>query len=366
MFAHLLGAALAAAVTVDPSAHRVSFTAEATGLKTNVPVEFLFAGPGSDHDYESMFLTEAPVGEIAAAFERAGIPLGKPMDAKKARFWPVGVELEMTPKFEELIAETRGEKIYPIVYTGGERDQTGGAVAATNMPLAVFALYNHGESIIAFDDTLDQSETYGRFVPKAEIPKGEKREFVFTWKGAALNKTATPKFVNGNFAAEMEKMKALAADGSELDLTPDFSPSLTIKEAGAIAASLALLDSSKVKVNGYPEGQLYYRAYLPMEKWRDRAERLCQPPEVVLLEGGKVLVNEIVEDWSDPDSTDPKLSVKEHRFDSLEAAAPEVSKLAAKTMTVLFFAEESVKLERVYALRKGVSGYVPNWYVFVK
>ena len=55
----------------------VTFTAVSTDCGLDAQVEFLFAGPDSDHDYESMFLTEDSVKDIAAAFEKAGMPLGK-------------------------------------------------------------------------------------------------------------------------------------------------------------------------------------------------------------------------------------------------------------------------------------------------
>ena len=52
------------------STNSVTFTAVSTDCGLDAQIEFLLAGPDSDHDYESMFLTEDSVKDIAAAFER--------------------------------------------------------------------------------------------------------------------------------------------------------------------------------------------------------------------------------------------------------------------------------------------------------
>ncbi len=84
-----LAAALTAigepAVSFDPVRHSVSFAAVSTDCGMDVQLEFLLVGPDSDRDYESMFVTEAPAAEIAAAFDKAGIPVGRPFDMPGCR-----------------------------------------------------------------------------------------------------------------------------------------------------------------------------------------------------------------------------------------------------------------------------------------
>ena len=117
MITMMLAAALAAApVSYDAESHSVTFTATAVGMPTSAPIEFLFAGAGSDHDYESLFLTDANPAEIAKAFEKAGIAVGNPVDVAAARFWPVGCQLEMDPSFESLLRETHGEPLVPALF----------------------------------------------------------------------------------------------------------------------------------------------------------------------------------------------------------------------------------------------------------
>ena len=210
-------AALLASIVV--SSNCVSFTAVSTDCGLDAQIEFLFAGPDSDHDYESMFLTEDSVKDIAAAFEKAGMPLGKPASAKACKFWPIGTKVKMEPDLWSLVRDMRDERKQPIVWTGGTREPDGAPVAATNMPLAVFALYNLPQSLMQFDDALDQSSTYGRFQPAVKIPKGEKRTFKFTWSGET--------------------------NGGKHEMTPDFPPEMSVGDAIKLAAALRSTGTKK-------------------------------------------------------------------------------------------------------------------------
>jgi len=368
MISLCLATALAAAAPVAFNAeeHSVTFTATAVGMPTSAQIEFLFAGKDSDHDYETLFLTDADVGEIAKAFEKAGIPTGKPIDPAKARLWPVGNELEMTPAFDTLIKETFGEPLVPISYTGGKRDASGVPEAATNMPLAVFALYSMPQALIQFDDVLDQSLTYGRFRPAAEFKKGERRTFTFKWNGKQLNKSAAPVFEPGKIPEALAGLKKLSEEGCELDVTPSFSGELTLSDAVIAANALSMLDSRKVKINGYKDGEIFFQAYLPKESWRDRTQRLCQPPEVHFKADGTCVVTEIQEDWSGEGTLDPKLTIVDHPFKSDAEAAGKIGDLSERTQTVLVYASPDTKLERIYKLRQAVTRFVLNWYVYTE
>ena len=350
-------------VRADPATHSVTISAVSTDCGLDAPLEFLLVGPDSDRAYEALFVTEASVAEIADAFKKAGIPLGSPFSLEKCRFWPVGVELKVEPPLASFMKETRGDATPSIVYTGGTRDANGVPEAHTNMPSAVFALYNCSQSLMQFNDSLDQSPSYGRFKPAVKMPKGEKRSFTFTWSGHPAAERVELAILPGGSGEAMRTLKAKSEKG-EIDVLCDFSPELTLAEAQAVSSALATVDSARVKINGVKEGCFFFRAFMPLEKWRDRRERLSQPPEVHLLADGSINVVEIREDWSDPDSLDPKLTPVDHLFKSVSAAAQKTSSLVGKTNTILIFAPPDTKLSRLYDFKKSVSEDVPNWYVF--
>lgn len=355
--------ARAAGVIVDAARHAVTLTATSTDCGLDTQLEFLIVGPDSDRDYESLFVADASVREIADAFRAAGIPAGVPYDAAVCRLWPVGHALKVEPDLSTLVREMRGETTPPVVFAGGTRDAYDVPEAETNMPSAVFALYNCSQSLLQFDDALDQSPTYGRFQPAARIPKGERRAFTFTWDGAEETERVTLALTPDGAAAAIASLKD-KAEKKALDVLCDFSPDMTLKEAQGAAAVLAMVDSVRVKINGAPEGQFFYRAYMPLEKWRDRRERLSQPPEVHFRPDGSITVVEVKEDWSDPDSVDPKLTPVEHRFTDAASAAAKAGSLVGRTFTMLLFAPPETRLATLYGFRRNVADAVPNWYIF--
>ncbi len=353
------------AVSYDAARHSVTFSALATECGPGVQLEFLFVGPGSDHDYEAMFVTEASVAEIAAAFEKAGIPRGKDVDLLSCRFWPVGEELEIEPAITNFVREVRDGNMPTIAFTGGIRDKQGIPMANTNSPEAVFAFYNLPQSLIQFNDSLDQSTAYGRFQPAVKVSKGEKHSFTFTWKGESAYDSLTLKLEPGKLAEALTLLKS-RSEKKELDVVCDFSPELTLKEAQSHATALSMVDSVRVKINGSVTDQFFYRAFMPLEQWRDRKERLAQPPEVHLKGDGTAEVIETIEDWSDEDALDPKLTTKVHPCASDTQAAELAERLAAKTYTVFVFAAPETKLGRLHAIRRMVKGNVRNWYLFTE
>ena len=151
---------------------------------------------------------------------------------------------------------------------------------------------------------------------------------------------------------------------SPIDVMTDFSVEMTVKEAGECASALAMVDSRRVKFNSFAPGQFYFRAFLPLERWRERSGRLAQPPEVHLLSNGGVIVHDITEDWRDEISLEQNLVVKTTEFADLAKAGEEVSRLADRTSTVLLFAPRDMKLGELYDFKAKVSRVASIWYVF--
>ena len=357
---------VAAAVTADPNSHSVTLSASATGITKPSPLEFLIVGPGSDHDYESMFVADADIGEIAKAFKDAGISNGRAVDPTKARFWPVGDFLKIKPEFDSLVRECHELPLRPISFTGGSRTDDGAPVAATNMPLALFAFYNLPQSLIQFDEALDQSVAYGRFKPAKQFKTGEKVTFKFTLAKKNANIAVSPEFKSNN-AAEILSQLREKANNAELDVIPHFSGDMTLEEARKIAELLSMLDSPQIKINGYAPGQFFYQSFLPKEAWRDRKERLCQPPELHYTDDGKFIVIDIKESWSKDDNVlDPILTPTSFTFDNIEEAAKLCDKLGDYTSTILVYAPESIKLSELYKMRSYIKGGILNYYFLQK
>lgn len=344
----------AEAVVVDARQHTISFEAVSTDCGLDMPLEFLLVGPNSDRDYESMFVTVPTVREIAVAMEAAGIQRGVAYDAATCRFWPVGNAVTIEPSLWELIRDTRDEPRAPVVYTGGTRGGDGIPDAATNMPAAVFAFYDLGQSLFLFNDSMPQSRVYGRFQPKVKIPKGEKRRFTIRWNGTNTFERIELKIEPGNLKTVLMTLKERSAT-KELDVLVSFAGELTVAEAVPAAQALALIDSLRVKLNGHPREGLFYRAFLPKAEWLDRRQRMMQPYEL-RLGGEHPELTAIDEDWSIPDATDPKLTERKLTFNDFDAEA--------MTDTVFFYAPKTMKLAELYRYLGRFPARVRNYYVF--
>ncbi len=354
MIALLSALLLAAPLVVDAERHTVTLEATATGVSEGTSLEFLLVDSQSEKDYEALFVTKASQAEIAAAFREAGIPCGQSVNLAQARLWPVGQQLQISPEITYFLKETREEQTPSVVYTGGTTNITDGYV---------FALYNCPQSLLQLNDSLEQSPTYGRFKPLKTRPKGTPQTFTFTWKGVSTWQPYTLTVQTNNLQAAVLNLKA-AAEKSELDVTTDFAKSLTLQDAATAARVLEMLDSPRVKINGAQKGQFYYRAFLPKEQWRDRKERLAQPPELYLQADGSWKLVEIKEDWSDEDSIDPRLITIEHTGANLETILNEVARIAFKSQTAFVFVPSTTPLETLYKLKAAEKGTIRNWYFF--
>ena len=332
----------------------LSFTATATGIEKGAPVEFIFAGRNTDRDYETMFLIDGSVDELCTKLEAAGLPRGRPTDAAQAHLWPVGCRVEFSPALDAFI-ETRPLpdgliESHPI-YTGGLRLQKGICDAGTNMPAAVFSVYTLAQSPFVYNGIHDQGAVYGSFAARKKLKKGDRVSFTVSWDTATFPKEMNLTIQPGKATEILNNLRA-ASEKSEISARIGFDGRLTVREATAAALALATIDSSRIKINGC--SNIFYRAFLPLVKWRDRKERLVQPFEFTLGNPNRLVF--IEEDWT-VEGTDPKLT-------SVEIDASDVVH-HPKTDTCFIFADAQTPVSEILrAMESLQGGNIRNWYVF--
>ncbi len=345
------------------SPSEVSFTAIATGIETNAPIEFAFAAKDSDRDYETLFLLEDDLGDLTKKIEALGIPRGQPYNPRECVFWPMGSEIKISPSLDQFIVDEKNDSLLPFVYTGGERDSADSPIAATNMPSAFFALYNCSQSILQWSQSFSQTEVYGRFRPKVTLKKGERIKFTIQREPQSSYTSLEQTLNSTNLLSVIETIKKTAEKG-RVSLLVRFAPTLTLKEAVSMASLLSEIDSPRISINGYGKGEFFYRAYLPLEKWREPKERLLQPPELHIKSADQFDVTVIHEDWSSETSVDPILTAETKSFNSIEKAAHFAADQVGRTDTLLIFAPSSTPLKTLYAVRQAITRPILNWYIF--
>jgi hypothetical protein len=335
-----------------------SFSATATGVDKDTPLEFFFVGKNSDRAYEAMFVLDEPIDEFCRNLEKAGFPRGKPINSENCVLWPTGCEVVLDPPIGKFVKSVlpEGLTMPSVIYTGGSREADGKCTAGENMPGAVFALYDCPQSALQFNGSFEQSVAYGWHTALETVKKGTKVQFNISWDEKTVCQTAKLEFKPGNYAEVLKKLKELSQKG-EVDALISFSGELTAKEAVAAANALQIIDSPRVKINGRTDGGLFYRAFLPLVKWQDRKERLTQPFELSLI-GDSETIFFIDEDWS-VEGNDPKLTEKKIEYSDL-AKYPQ-------TDTCFITVGMNEKLSRVYgAMARFKKSNVKNWYVFLK
>lgn len=370
-------------VAADKAARTVRFLAEATGIGAGETVEFFAIGPLSDRAYEAMFVTVASPADIAAACEEIGLPRGKGVDPVAARFWPLGEKVTMSVKawgkdaasrpsgtvtafLKDKCAEEEGRILEaPFAYTGGARDALGQPLASTNAPCAVFALYNHGPALIQLDGMLDQSGSYGRFVTAAKHADGALFEVQLAWDGKRRVKEVDLKLTAENAG---EAMGTLKEDARKFDVhaTISFDSTVTVERASAVARAFAMLDGAGVKMNGCGKGQFFFRAFLPEEKWRDRAARAFQPFEVHVAADGSRSFTFVEEDWSG-DGIDPVLKPKTTSFkewSELPGIIAKTGEQGSKIMVMFIYAPKGARVADLTPAIGAVFPRVSTFYVF--
>lgn len=342
-------------VVTDKSAGKVVFLAEATGLGVGDIAEFVVCGPLSDRAYESMFMSLAKPEDITAAVESLGVPRGVPTNGDLARFWPEGERLEVSVRpvggtdiaLSGVIKDSQksGEDIVGrgVVYTGGEHAVDGSLVAATNIPCAVFATYNHAPSALQLSSTLDQSSAYGRFQVAREFKAGDLVEFslrrvdpgrvremvcAVSPAGCKVKDGKGSVLKEGTFTEAAEYIRAESKGGADIYLRLSFSPDTPVAFARACAGLFTGFDGKVAKLNGFEKGQFFSKAFLPDESWRNRKQRIAQPFEIYPAGKGAGKFVFVEEYWDKKsESVDPELRPHEHEYKNKE----ELLKLISET-----------------------------------
>ena len=333
----------------------LTFTATATGVEKGSPVEFVFAGKGTDRDYETMFLIDDPIDVFCAKLEKAGLPRGKATDEIACRLWPVGCALKFEPSLETYVDGKMPEGLADSdpIYTGGTRLADGRCDAGTNMPAAVFSIYTLAQSPIVYNGIYGQGLVYNSFTAKRQLKKGERVKFTVSWDEKTMPKSLHLTAKPGNAVELINRLKA-ESEKAELDVLLGFDDQMSVAEATAVATAVATLDSCRVKFNGVTN--IFYRSFLPLVKWRDRKERLVQPFELTVGEPDTLVA--IDEDWS-VEGLDPKLTPHEIAF--ADAAK------YPRTDVCLIYATPDTKVSRILqAMKKLGDKKIKNWYVFTR
>jgi hypothetical protein len=392
----------------------VTILAEACDIQTEATVEFPIIGELSDRDYEAAFRTFAKPGDVAAALEWLGVPRGANVDSQAMRFWATGerVKIEVAPvgatngaarPLQEYILDRsigRAPDWDSFVYCGSPDDPqstNGLRLADAVAPNSVLATYNEPQSVLDTPVISNQSDVYERFVLAENTPFKPFALYAITFtpvrrvdglprvKPVRVDFSVKEGKVVGTLAAGaetaslemprlLETFHKLTGDGFDPHVTVSFGEDLSVLQATVLAKLLDKCEQAgDIRVAPPPKGAFYYKGFMPNEDWRSSKTRISQPWEVhVPTNAASLRLVQTIEDWSDKESIDPRLSTKEYVVATPEEAVETIAKGDSalrqnlRLPVVLIFASETAPLSAVMPSVRALLPTHPIVYVFTE
>jgi hypothetical protein len=407
---------VAAGVMADRGARCVTFVAEATGLERGAPVEFLAVEQASDRDYESLTVALVDPSDLSQAIEYLGVPHGLPVKPAAFRFWPKGERVIMSvAPFQGGAPEPVGRWVRDkqanvpfdgnLVYVGAHgaaRAVVGARDVPDTSPGAVAATYNEPTTLLDVPVQAQQGDVYGsrvvgeRTPGKGDLllvtlqpenrPAGQPRvvDVALTAQPAAdsapaglagvqiVGRSVDPAFpaLTNDVRGAFQRLATLAQAGRDPFVALALDDRLTVATARDLAQALSAIEGSNgIRIDAPPPGQLYYKAFLPQAKWRERKDRLSQPWELRLTrtaDGWSRVLVEIREDWSKAGQLDPDLTVVEHPFTDWNELPARIKSLGGGLNTLLVFAPADAPLSAFMPGVRAVHGTQPIVFIFAE
>jgi len=406
----------------DRKAKRISLFAEATGLSKGSPIEFFLIGEYSGHAYESLSVSFARPGDVQKAFEFIGMSAGRASDLRKCLFWPKGERVITTfssldskiplksIRVEKLILDSRTKKTLPdcgLVFTGSiiieTSDQPGKKILAadTREPYSIASTYNAFETIMDVPFSWSQKSAYGNILVndsclikagcflevtmEPEYKDGKKRVIDLQMETAVRSDSGGKTIDDIDFhvrnAAGEELNKKLALndmlkffdslneEGHDPFVAVRLTDGITVRAAFEICNILSKIDTEKgIRIEPPEAGHLYYRAFTPNEKMRNRADRFAQPLELSLSvtnSGVTAVLTRIQQIWKS-NSAEPDLKPDDYPVNTPEELQKKLKEIKTETPVIFIFADPCVTYGQIMSYIRPIFESYPMIHVYLK
>jgi len=397
-------------IIADRKRKRIEVQAKTTALAPSDIVEFFLIGPQSGHGYEALAVAACAPSDIHRALEFIGMQPGLPAEPRILRFWPKGERVLMsflTPtggliRVEELVYDGKNGKTLPLtglVFTGSSWQRggdTGGVYRAdVYEPHSIASTYNEEDSVLDLPQEAAQSAVYGRFraadgiqqfpsnslisvilEPEYKDGKQRVREMVLSVRlsgtsvvGRLSAKNAGSESRDLSLDALETELKQIAEGGHTVWLALGFDDAMPLLKVREVCAILAALDlTADVRIEPPSEKQLCYRAFLPKEKFRDRAGRIEQPCELRLRREGAAVtgvLTRVQQKWPD-DAIDPILVATDYPVRTPEELRQALDRMPAGLPVILVFADSELTHGELLSFVEPVRSTHPTVHVFLE
>lgn len=303
-------------LVADRKNKTVTVYGETTGLATDEICEYLLIEAGAGKEYESAAVQFAKASDVLEAMKFIGMKPGKCADYNTLQFWPKGDRVIITCQWEaggntqqlrleelaynkqtnESMKKTAFMFTGSYWFTNSEDKQVLAAdvsdsrslVPTFNDPGTVFDVPNQApqgavyEQFGSHPDNPDRGLVKGTHLKVIIKPEGKNRLIDLDWQAFAgspptyklLGPEGKGLLSEPTLAAVLAKFDELNKQGKDVYVTFTPGDKIDLRSVRAIAQVLAGMDSNAgIRVDPPKPGYLYYRAFLPSPRWRDREKR---------------------------------------------------------------------------------------------
>jgi hypothetical protein len=401
----------------DREKREVHIWGEAIGMSIYDPVEFPLIAENSGHDYEALAISFARPLAIHRALEFIGMRPGRPVNYDAMQMWPKGERVQVTFSWveddvthiypvEELLIDVRTTNALPVEgfsfvgsiwFSPPDANTTNYAANAFD-PMAIMSDYNERLAVLDVPYKAVDSEVYGtrRAHPDRQIPSGALVNIVMTPEyppdrkrvmdlnlevkreegdGVSLRDLSFSLTTDGgkvaargtslaNILAAFERLKKEGKDPF-VSVRPDASlPVEAVRNVYRLLQELTGREGIRIEP---PEGDhLFYKAFIPNERFREREGRPSQPWELRLYPssaGATGVATRIEEEWK-PEEEYPELQVS-----SFDVADPEemIERVGADpgVPVMLVFTQPDLPYGDLIAYTRKLEATHPTIYIYL-
>lgn len=383
---------IARGVLADKTARTVTLDATTTGVGPGDVAEFFLITENSGHGYEALLVSFAKADDVCKAIEFIGVPRGRGVNYERFAFWPKGERLLATARIGDaapvplasLMKDLQtGAPVEPtgFIYTGDRRDAAGAFIGDASGPGSIASCYNEPITALDIPRLALQSEVYENFVVgpafptnadlRVEIvlapeprPADSPRRVLDVAMAFSTNGVAVDGAPAAPLADALAKLRTAAQAARDVYAAATWATDLPVAQIRDACRALKILDADGgVRMEPPSPGDPYYKAFVPNEAWRDRAQRPTQPCELRFDAEGKATLVVIEEIWKDGE-IDPELKVSEVAGVSAAALPALLAEKKPDLAVLLVFAPGAMRYGDLKPYLSAVLATHPNLYVF--
>jgi len=405
----------------DRQAGTVRVWAEATGI-TDREIEFFLIPEQSGHNYEALAVSFAQPSDIHDALVFLGMTPGRPVDPAACRFWPKGERVLMIFKWtppsiagepvtpveepaERLIFDRARQAPLPargFVFTGSRRiphpQDPARTIYAADLfnPNSIASAYNDIDTVLDVPHQAGKSAVYGRQIPNPDcrFEKGQRVTVILRPERADGSRRVRDLLLEAAPAGETGQPPAFVLSGLEsgplstrdpaallaafqavtnrhqdafVSWTPH--PAMSLDQVRTVAGLLDLAEADAViRMEPPAEGHLYFRAFLPDEKFRNREAWIVKPWELALTAaaaGATGTLTTISEKW-DTENAEPAFDIETHPAASPEALKTFLASRKRETPVMVIHAPAGLPYGVLADYARAILPSHPTIWVFLK